>query len=61
MGIVGWGRTGKYQKNTEFFMFIRKEEAYCETMTTKCGLIKKILKLKTYRKHKYKVFNKLAF
>lgn len=55
-----WGRIGKYQ-NTEFFMFIRKEEDYCETMTTKCGLIKKNFKLKTYRKHKYKVFNKLAF
>lgn len=53
---------GKYQNNTEFSTFIRKEKDYCETTTTtKCGIIYKILKLKTYRKHKYKKFNKLAF
>lgn len=53
---------GKYQNNTEFSKFMRKEKDYCETtMTTKCDLIYKILKLKTYWNHKYKMFKKLAF
>lgn len=58
------GKTGsKYSNDTQFSTFSRKEADYCETMTIAkcCGLIFKILKLKTYRKLKYKIFNKLAF
>jgi len=57
------GKTGsKYQKDTQFSTFSRKETDYCETMTTAkcCGLIYKILKLKTYRKLKHKIVNKLV-
>lgn len=58
------GKTGsEYQNDILFSTFSRKERDYCEIMTTaKCyGLIYKILKLKTHRKLKYKIVNKLAF
>ena len=53
----------KYQNKFEFSKFIRKEKDYCETTaTTNCySLIYKNFKLETYKKLKYKMFNKLAF